>query len=86
LQAIDAGQTDAGEWVTIESGDAQVARLGQASAFQLWQPPNGESVSRTHARQPRVRGVERRRVRGGDGAGNVAARLPDAQLLCPQAR
>jgi len=86
LQAIDSGQTDAGEWVTIESSDAQVARLGQASAFQLWQPPNGESVPRTHARQPSVRGVEGRRVRGGDGAGNVAAWLPDAQLLCPQAR
>jgi hypothetical protein len=34
---IDVGQTEAGDWLIIESGDAQFAGIGQGSLFQLWQ-------------------------------------------------
>jgi hypothetical protein len=34
---IDVGQTEAGDWIVIESGDGQFAGISQASLFQLWQ-------------------------------------------------
>ena len=34
---LDVGQTEAQEWIVVESGDAQFAGASQASRFQLWQ-------------------------------------------------
>ena len=34
--AIDAGQLESGEWIVIESGDAQFCGLSQASMLAIW--------------------------------------------------